>query len=88
MEQQPDKCKQDGCAEGLEKSFTQFAKNFAPQYNNAKYDNFHKEHRFISTFITLCFHCIGFGVLFLLHLAKNGADDVYTGFAEIVFNIF
>jgi len=54
----------------------------------AKYEHFNKKHPCLSTFLTLFFHCIGFGVLFLLHLAKNGADDVYTGFAEIVIYIF
>ena len=96
MEQQPDKMEQQqanccdslhNCAEGLENSFTEFAKTFAKKYNDAKYDSFHKENRCLSTFITLFFHGIGFGVLFLLYSAKNGADAVYTGFAVIVIYI-
>ena len=96
MDQQPDKMEQQpanccdslhNCAEGLENSFTNFAKTFAKKYNNAKYDSFHKENRCLSTFITVSFHGIVFGVLFLLYSAKNGADEVYTGFAEIVIYI-
>ena len=54
----------------------------------AKYDGFHKKHPCLSTFITFFFHGIAFGALWVLHSAKNGADDVYTGFAEIVIYVF
>ena len=80
MEQQPDI--------GRNQTWDDRIAKVAKKYNNANYDNFHENHPHISTFITLCFHFIGFGVLFLLHSAKNGADEVYTGFAEIVIYIF
>ena len=52
-----------------------------------KFEKFQENHPYLTSLVWLFVQCIGLGVSFLLLSAKNGADEVYKGFAEMVMYI-
>ena len=68
-------------------SMARIMENALEMQKPTKFEKFQEEHPYLISLVWLFVQCIGLGVSFLLLSAKNGADEVYKGFAEMVMYI-
>ena len=78
-----DNAAQQAVMESIQETMARIMKMQEP----TKFEKFQEDHPYLMSLVWLFIQCIGLGVIFLLFSAKNGANDVYKGLAEMMMYI-